>query len=400
MEPNRGQVPQSPPSLAVTESEPHVRIVCISLSPMPYNTPILNALARRADLQVIYMCKEDRINRFVDIWGEEPTFDYSFFSSMSLHSELIDLQVQLSIGVSRRLAKVRPDVVLVVSWKPLVMEPLLWSRWSGRGTVMWSESTSFSGLFRGPISTQIRRGAVRNVDSFVTNGSQATAYLRMLGVAPGRIVTSRLPGALRMTPSSVVRSGGGQGIRFLYVGRLIPQKRPVELIRAFETASDELPAATLTVVGQGKLESEVREAAARVPGVRYIGFCEGEELASLYSESDVLVLPALREVWGLVVNEALAHGLFVIATDEVGSAYDLLNEWSGIMLPANDLQRLSAALIETARTLDLSDAARLRRATAISDCTPERFAADISKAADMAVQLKSASRRRRRCRTR
>ena len=103
--PNRGQVPQSPPSLAVTESEPHVRIVCISLSPMPYNTPILNALARRADLQVIYMCKEDRINRFVDIWGEEPTFDYSFFSSMSLHSELIDLQLQLSIGVSRRLAK-------------------------------------------------------------------------------------------------------------------------------------------------------------------------------------------------------------------------------------------------------------------------------------------------------
>ena len=181
-----------------------------------------------------------------------------------------------------------------------------------------------------------------------------------------------------------------EGIRFLYVGRLIPQKRPVELIRAFETASDELPAATLTVVGQGELESEVREAAARVPGVRYIGFCEGEELDCLYSESDVLVLPALREVWGLVVNEALAHGLFVIATDEVGSAHDLLNEWSGIMLPANDLQRLSAALIETARTLDLSDAARLRRAAAISDCTPERFAADISKAADMAVQLKRA----------
>ena len=376
-----------------------MRIACICLSPVPYNTPVLNALARSADVHAIYMCKEDRINRFVDIWGEEPMFDYSFFSSMSLHSELIDLQLQLSIGVSRQLAKIRPDVVLVVSWKPLVMEPLLWSRWSGCGAVMWSESTSFSGLLRGPVSTQIRRAAVRNVDSFVTNGSQATAYLHMLGVPPGRIVTSRLPGASRMTPPLVVRPRAAEGIRFLYVGRLIPRKRPVELIRVFEMAHAELPAATLTVVGQGELEPEVREAAARVPGVRYVGFCEGEELACLYSESDVLVLPALREVWGLVINEALAHGLFVIATDEVGSAYDLLNEWSGIMLPANDLQRLSAALIETARTVDLSDAARQRRAAAVSDCTPERFATDISDAADMAVRLKGAPRRRRRRRT-
>ena len=36
-----------------------MKIVSICLSPMPYNTPILNALARRVDLHTIYMCKED-----------------------------------------------------------------------------------------------------------------------------------------------------------------------------------------------------------------------------------------------------------------------------------------------------------------------------------------------------
>ena len=136
-----------------------MRITCICLSPMPYNTPVFNALARIADLHLIYMCKEDRVNRFVDIWGEEPTFDHSFFSSLSLHSERSTCKLQLSAGISRRLAKVDPDVVVVVSWKPMVIEPLLWSRWSGRGTVMWSESTRFSGLLRGPVSTRIRRAS-------------------------------------------------------------------------------------------------------------------------------------------------------------------------------------------------------------------------------------------------
>jgi glycosyltransferase involved in cell wall biosynthesis len=198
-----------------------------------------------------------------------------------------------------------------------------------------------------------------------------------------------------VTPTSVLRTASGNGVRFLYVGRLIPRKRPVELIRAFESVTREVPDATLTVLGGGELEADVREAAARVPGVRYGGFCEGRELALHYANSDVLVLPALREVWGLVVNEALAHGLFIVATDQVGSAYDLLDEESGIMLPADDLERLAHAMIETARTLDIGDAARRRRALAVSDCTPERFASDICRATDLAVRLRRVRRLRK-----
>jgi glycosyltransferase involved in cell wall biosynthesis len=128
--------------------------------------------------------------------------------------------------------------------------------------------------------------------------------------------------------------------------------------------------------------------------VHYVGFSEGDELASLYADADVLVLPALREVWGLVVNEALGHGLFVIATDEVGSAYDLLGEQSGIMVPADDLEQLSRAMIETAKTLHLSDAARLQRARGVADCTADRFADDIYDAAELALQVRRTSARR------
>jgi glycosyltransferase involved in cell wall biosynthesis len=377
----------------VTAHEP-VRVVSIFASPAPYTTPVLNALAKHVDLHTIYLAGEDRVSRFVDSWGVEPEFDYSVFWARTLDLPSIDLHAEFSLGVTRRLTKLKPNAILVVSWKPSVLEPLLWSRWSDCAAVMWSESTRFSGLLREPVTTRIRRWMTRGFDSYVSNGSQATRYLEELGVPSERIVTSMLPaGRAPKTPVGVKRTSGN-GVRFLFVGRLIPQKRPLELIEAFEPVREAVPNATLTLVGGGELEAPVREAAGRVPGVRYVGYREGEELAALYSESDVLVLPALREVWGVVVNEALSHGLFVVTTDQVGSAYDLLDEETGVILPANDVGRLAPSLIETARTLDVGDAARRRRASVMAKCTPDRFAGDISRAVDIAVRVRAERWRR------
>jgi glycosyltransferase involved in cell wall biosynthesis len=370
-----------------------VKLVCIFASPMPYNTPILNALAQQVDLHVVYLSGEDRITGFADAWGEEPRFDHSFFWSRSLNSTRVDLQTQLSVGISRRLRRVRPDGILVRSWKPAVLEPLAWSRVSGTGATMWSESTRFSGVLRGATSTLLRRALLRSVDSFVSNGTQATAYLRELGVPEAKIVTSRLPARLNAGVSTDRAVPADAGVRFLWVGRLIPRKRPLELIEVFASAHAEMPDATLTLVGGGALEPDVREAVRRVQGVTFAGFAEGSDLARLYAASDVLVLPALREVWGLVVNEALAHGLYVIASDEVGSAYDLLDKRSGRIVPARDRRALRSALVQAAHELDRSDGARRARARAVEGCTPELFARAIVEASELAV---SASRRRRR----
>jgi len=63
-------------------------------------------------------------------------------------------------------------------------------------------------------------------------------------------------------------------------------------------------------------------------------------------------------------------------------------------LPATELQQLGPALVEAATTLDRSDAARRRRAQAVETCTPERFAADIERAAEIALAARSSRRRR------
>jgi glycosyltransferase involved in cell wall biosynthesis len=373
-----------------------VKLVAILDSPAPYTTPVLNALAERVDLHVVYLSAEDRVSRFADSMGVDPAFDYSVHGARRLDVPSVDFHLELTLGMSRRLSALEPDAILLVSWKPAVAEPLAWSRWSGTAAVMWAESTPFSGLLRGPASTFLRRTLTRAFDGYVSNGSQATRYLEDLGVPPGRIVTSRLPAAGSPPTTVRTRPPEGDGVGFLFVGRLLAQKRPLELIEAFAAVRGELPDATLTVVGAGELEGEVGEAAARVPGIHYFGHLEGAELAAVYARSDILVLPALREVWGVVVNEALAHGLFVVTTDQVGSAYDLLDRDTGVVLPAEDFSTVAPALVEAGRTVDFGDAARQRRASAVASCTPDAFATDIARAVELAVQVRSGRRRSRR----
>jgi glycosyltransferase involved in cell wall biosynthesis len=376
-----------------------VKLVAIFDSPAPYTTPVLNALAERVDLHVVYLSPEDRVSRFVDSLGVDPAFDYSLHWARPLDIPSVDFHLELTLGMARRLNALKPKAILLVSWKPTVVEPLAWSRWSGAAAVMWAESTPFSGLLRGRASTLVRKTLSRAFDGYVSNGSQATRYLEQLGVPGERIVTSMLPAAGSPPATARARPPQDDAVAYLFVGRLLAQKRPLELIEAFASVRQALPNATLTIVGGGELEAEVREAATRVRGVQCRGHLEGAELAAVYSESDVLVLPAVREVWGLVVNEALAHGLFVVTTDQVGSAYDLLDRETGVVLPAEDLSGLAPSLVEVGRTADRGDGARQRRASGVASCTPEAFAADIGRAVEVATRVRAGrwrSRRRQR----
>ncbi len=98
----------------------------------------------------------------------------------------------------------------------------------------------------------------------------------------------------------------------------------------------------------------------------------------------MLVIPSVREVWGLVVNEALAAGLFVVATDQVASAVDLLDEGSGLIIPADDPGLLMDAM-RFAGGVGQSAVERAARTARIRDCTRRSFAADLNRAIALAL---------------
>lgn len=134
----------------------------------------------------------------------------------------------------------------------------------------------------------------------------------------------------------------------LFSGRLAPVKRVDLLIDAFVRIALQRPEWDLLIVGGGVLADELRR---RVPAslqarVKWTGFLEQQQLAQAYHAADVMILPSDREPWAVVVQEAMAAGLIVVASDVVGAAHEILqDESSGRIFPAGDLDQLTSALL-------------------------------------------------------
>ncbi|MFH1645174.1 MAG: glycosyltransferase family 4 protein, partial [Candidatus Omnitrophota bacterium] len=125
--------------------------------------------------------------------------------------------------------------------------------------------------------------------------------------------------------------------------KLIPRKRVIDLLKAYE----ELPSRVrtlLVIVGDGNQKQDLEEYVKTrgLYGVSFVGFKNQLEIVKYYAIADIFVLPSVGEPWGLVINEAMNFGLPIVATDKVGSAYDLIKEGeNGFIYPAKDVNALS-----------------------------------------------------------
>ncbi|NEB93333.1 glycosyltransferase family 4 protein [Streptomyces bauhiniae] len=104
----------------------------------------------------------------------------------------------------------------------------------------------------------------------------------------------------------------------LYVGRLDAQKNVTRLVDALSLARQDV---RLRIVGDGELRGRLETHADRLGlrNVEFSGGLHGEDLVKAYADADAFVLPSDREGMPLVVLEAMAAGLPVIATDVPGS---------------------------------------------------------------------------------
>jgi glycosyltransferase involved in cell wall biosynthesis len=132
--------------------------------------------------------------------------------------------------------------------------------------------------------------------------------------------------------------------RLLFVGRLAIQKNLILLLRALNGISHQFET---TLVGEGELETELKQAVGemRLENVRFHGIADGAELRELYRSADVFVLPSEREGMPLVLLEALAMGLPIVATDIPGNRDLVVDGQNGLLVPPEDPVSLRRALL-------------------------------------------------------
>jgi glycosyltransferase involved in cell wall biosynthesis len=152
----------------------------------------------------------------------------------------------------------------------------------------------------------------------------------------------------RADSEHVRRFGLEPGRFFLQVGRMVPEKRQLDLIRAFASAN--LQGWKLALVGalDGGRYSQRVSADAKAVGVVLTGYLSGEPLQQLYSHAGAFVLPSSHEGLPIALLEALSYGLPVLASDISANMEVSLD--SSSYFPLGDTAALATRLAQLART--------------------------------------------------
>ncbi len=156
----------------------------------------------------------------------------------------------------------------------------------------------------------------------------------------------------------------------LSVGRLDPEKNLPTLFRAFDFAAQQVDPAHLLVVGKGTHEPHLRALAATLPSasrIHFLGAVPYEKVLDVYRAADVFLFASTTETQGLVVAEALAVGLPVVALRAPGMDEIVAHGMTGAL--AESPAALAAALVTLLRSDEQRAAfvrAALQRASDLS----------------------------------
>ena len=169
---------------------------------------------------------------------------------------------------------------------------------------------------------------LRAYDAALVGAHRQAAYCRTLGFAGRRIE----PGYDTVSVARI-RALAGQGSTqasafadrpVLFVGRFVEKKDPLGVLRAYAhyLSLSGQPARRLVMAGDGPLAPTLKLEAQRLgisDRVDFPGFLNSSQISQQMARALLLLLPSREEQWGLVINEALAAGLPVIASSAVGA---------------------------------------------------------------------------------
>lgn len=329
------------------------RLLYLVSHPIQYQAPLLRRIAAEPGLtlRVLFGGTDTASRHHEPDFGVDVDWDVPLLEGYD-HVALADTHLRQEITEA--------DVVWVHGWQyPWQRQATVFAKQYGVPVLMRGENWSVAMPDPwGPVGLAKRlwrRYLFGLCAGFLTIGSRNAEYYRAHGVPANRLFSmpyaidnlafaKRAEAALPEREALRAELGlkPGQPV-LLFAGKLMQRKRPDLLVAAWKRARWNGPAPALVFAGDGELREVLRQQA---PEAIVTGFRNQSQLPALYALADLLVVPSEREPWGLVVNEAMACGTGVVASDEVGAAHDLVSPQTGAIFRSGDIDALVAALAD------------------------------------------------------
>jgi glycosyltransferase involved in cell wall biosynthesis len=129
----------------------------------------------------------------------------------------------------------------------------------------------------------------------------------------------------------------------IFIGRLKRHKLPDHALRAFSIIKEEFPNSKMWIIGDGIMRNHLER--MNVKDVIFYGHVKNELKYELLRKAHIVLMPSIREGWGLVVTEANAMGTPVVAYDVPGLRDSVVDGETGVLVKENSPQNLAHSTI-------------------------------------------------------
>lgn len=244
-----------------------------------------------------------------------------------------------------RLVQFRPDVILCANWHNQGYRKAL-KNFKGRAVRIFTSDRPWLGTPKQWLGVFTSRLYLHPIcEAVFVAGERQVIFARKLGFKQKNILRGLLScdhekfSAVHFERKKAV----SESCSFVFVGRFSPEKGLDVLVQAYQLyrnmSSDPWP---LKCYGTGPLSGLLEY----VDGIERKGFCQPDDLPQKFMDASCLILPSTYDGWAIVVHEAAAAGMAVIASDAVGASVHLVQDsYNGYIVETGDVDELANVLL-------------------------------------------------------
>lgn len=329
-----------------------MKILYLSNIPSPYRVEYFNQLGKQCELTVIF--EKNSSDERDASWSE---YKFQYFKGIILQGIKIRTDTAICPQVIKYLTNEKYDHIIVTNFSsPTGLIAIAWMK---RKKIIYSVEAD--GAFKNEkkgVKEKIKSWAISSAelcfstsnaldDYFIKYGAKrqqirrypfsSVCQERLLKNPPSREQKDFLKTKLNISESNII----------ITVGAFIPRKGFDILLRAIPNIKKNEEWG-IYIIG-GKITSEYADIIKKekIKNVHFVEFCRKNELSDFYQMADLFVLPTREDIWGLVINEALANALPVITTDRCVAGVELIkNNYNGLIVKADDTEDLVKGINE------------------------------------------------------
>ena len=331
-------------------------VIVVTNIPNPYRVPLFNSLNEQLklvgySLTVVFAAEGYARRKFV-LDKSDMKFNYLFLHSAAFQLGDEEKTVFSYAGLKKVLKDINPDVIISPGFSPATMRVILFSYFRKTKVILWSGSLNPESAGMSLLRKIQRKVLIKFVDATIAYGTKARKYLINLGAKEKSafIATNTVDTSFFETETAKLRKEKDQNQikHLLYVGYLSPRKNVSLLLEAIKKIANRRNDFVLDILGDGEektlLENKVQQMEL-VGKVIFHGFKQKSELPEYYAQSSAFLFQTDFDIWGLVLNEAMAAGVPCIVSPNAGAAADLIVEGeTGFVCNYSDIDSVVAKI--------------------------------------------------------